>query len=134
MGPDGKYPERWFGSGEVGDESTEEASVSVSRDTCEEERERAVVALLSESSAECVDSFDEEVLRMVAISGALYDSMLVVDKRATGEEILARSNAARSNVLLVGLFILWERAGVDDDDSVRLMRLVTARARDMSID
>lgn len=47
-----KYPERWFGAGDVGDESTDDASVSVSRETWEEDRERAVVALLSESSAE----------------------------------------------------------------------------------
>lgn len=35
-----KYPERWFGAGDIGDESTEEASVSVSREPFEEDRER----------------------------------------------------------------------------------------------
>lgn len=47
-----KYPERWFGAGDVGDESTDEASVRVSREPCEDERERVVMALWSESSAE----------------------------------------------------------------------------------
>jgi hypothetical protein len=47
-----KYPERWFGAGDVGDDSTDEASVRVSLEPCEEERERPVEALWSESSAE----------------------------------------------------------------------------------
>lgn len=64
-----KNPERWFGAGcgEVGDELTEEASVSVSREPCDDERERVV--LWSESSAECVEEL-EACLR-VAMSGAL---------------------------------------------------------------
>jgi uncharacterized protein YciU (UPF0263 family) len=47
-----KYPERWFGAGDVGDDSTDEASVRVSLEPCEEERERPVEVLWSESSAE----------------------------------------------------------------------------------
>lgn len=36
-----KYPERWFGAGDVGDdELTEEASVKVSRDACDDALER----------------------------------------------------------------------------------------------
>lgn len=54
--------------------------------------------------------------------------MLVVDSKATGEEILALS------IWTPGLFILWERAGDDDAASDLLIRLVTARARDMSLD
>jgi hypothetical protein len=49
--PDGKPP-KWFGTGEIGERSTDEASVDiVSRDPCEEARER-VDTLWSESSAE----------------------------------------------------------------------------------
>jgi hypothetical protein len=64
-----KKPERWFGggTGDVGDEPTEEASVSVSREPCDDERERVVE--WSESSAECVEEL--EACLMVAISGAL---------------------------------------------------------------
>lgn len=36
-----KYPERWFGAGVVGDdELTEEASVNVSREACEDALDR----------------------------------------------------------------------------------------------
>lgn len=70
-----KYPERWFGGGEIGDESIEEASVRVSREPWEEDRERPVEALWSESSAEPWEWLDEsdEAWRRVAvgISGAL---------------------------------------------------------------
>jgi hypothetical protein len=64
-----KNPDKWFGAGtgDVGDEPTEEASVRVSREPCDDERERVVE--LSESSAECVEEL-EACLR-VAMSGAL---------------------------------------------------------------
>jgi hypothetical protein len=64
-----KYPERWFGTGDLGDNSTEDASVSVTREPCEDDRERDVEALWSDSSAECVEE-DDGVFRE-AISGAL---------------------------------------------------------------
>lgn len=66
----------------------------------------------------------------VARSGALYESIFVVDSKATGEEILARSIASP------GLFMLWERVGIEDASGRSgrcFMRLVTARARDMLI-
>lgn len=68
-----KYPERWFGAGEVGDELMEEASVSVSREACEDALEREVT-LWSESSA--VEASDGDICLMastsrVAMSGAL---------------------------------------------------------------
>jgi len=51
--PEGKYPDRWFGAGEVGEDSTDEASVRVvSRDPTVDARDRLVEALWSESSAE----------------------------------------------------------------------------------
>jgi hypothetical protein len=49
---EGKYPERWFGAGDVGDDSTDDASVRVILEPFEEERDRTVDVLLSESSAE----------------------------------------------------------------------------------
>jgi hypothetical protein len=55
--------------------------------------------------------------------------MLVVDIRATGMDILFRS-------MLLGALVVFERVGNDDDSdeaSVRFMRLVTARARDMTM-
>jgi hypothetical protein len=42
---DAKYPERWLGGGDTGDRSTEDASVRVSREPWEEDRERCVDAL-----------------------------------------------------------------------------------------
>ena len=56
--------------------------------------------------------------------------MLVVEIKATGEEILERS------ICKPGLFTLWLRAGGDSVEealgaSGRLMRLVTARAIDI---
>ena len=66
-----KYPERWFGAGEVGDELTEEASVKVSREACDDALER-VETLWSESSAECVEVDDDDMgVLMGTISGAL---------------------------------------------------------------
>jgi len=68
-----KYPDRWLGAGEVGDELTDEASVKVSREACDEALDR-VDTLWSESSAEWVDSDeaeDEEASLRVAMSGAL---------------------------------------------------------------
>jgi hypothetical protein len=50
--------------------------------------------------------------------------MLVVDTKATGKDILARS------IWGVEVFTLWLRVG-DGGTSERLMRLVTARARDI---
>ena len=38
-----KYPERWFGLGEVGEELTDEASVKVCWEPWEDERERTVL-------------------------------------------------------------------------------------------
>jgi len=64
------------------------------------------------------------------MSGASYESMFVVETKATGEEIAARS------ICSVGAFILLDRetgevlAGASD----RFKRLVTARARDILID
>jgi hypothetical protein len=46
-----KYPERWFGGGETGDEFIEDASVSVSLEACDDALER-VETLWSESSVE----------------------------------------------------------------------------------
>jgi len=73
--PGGKYPERWFGAGEVGDDSTEEASVSVvSRDPTVEARDRPVDTLWSESSAEeWVEAVEVEIFLMFepGRSGAL---------------------------------------------------------------
>ena len=69
-------------------------------------------------------------MRRLEMSGASYESMLVVDIRATGEEIAARS------ICSVGAFMLLDRetgevlAGASD----RFRRLVTARARDILID
>jgi hypothetical protein len=55
--------------------------------------------------------------------------MLVVDTRAIGKDILARSNWA------LGFLTLWLRVGGDvDGTSDRLMRLVIARARDILMD
>lgn len=56
--------------------------------------------------------------------------MFVVETRATGAEILARSMA------MLGFLTLWLRAGVEagvEEASLegRLMRLVKLRARDM---
>lgn len=123
---DGK-PAKWFGPGEIGERSTEEASVRVvSLDPCEEARER-VDTLWSESSAEewAREAIEETFLRL-AMSGALYESMLVVDTRATGREILLRS--------MVETFLtLWLRVGDVGSfgSSVRFMRFVMARARDI---
>lgn len=64
------------------------------------------------------------------MSGALYESMLVVESKATGEEILVRS------ICSPGLFMLCERDGVEDASGRSgrcFMRLVTARAIDMLI-
>ena len=122
-----KYPERWFGAGEVGDdELTEEASVKVSLEACEEALER-VETLWSESSAEWADASDGTFWRGT-ISGALYESMLVVETRATGAEILARS--------IWRLAFLTVRLSGGDDGEVlgasgRFMRLVKPRASDM---
>lgn len=66
----------------------------------------------------------------VAMSGALYESMFVVESKATGEEILARS------ICTPGFFMLWERDGVESASGRSgrcFMRLVTARAIDMVI-
>jgi hypothetical protein len=51
--------------------------------------------------------------------------MLVVDTRATGRDILARS------IWVVEVLTLWLRLGGDDGTSDRLTRLVRARARDI---
>lgn len=66
-----KYPERWLWAGEVGEESTEEASVNVSREPWEEARDRPDM-LWSESSAEDWPRELDDFARLrVAISGAL---------------------------------------------------------------
>lgn len=67
-----KYPERWFGAGEVGEDATDEASVSVvSLEACEEARER-VDTLWSDSSADdWVRTVMDETFRREAMSGAL---------------------------------------------------------------
>ena len=67
-----KYPERWFGVGEVGEDATEEASVSVvSLEACEEARER-VDTLWSESSADdWLRTVMDETFLSEEISGAL---------------------------------------------------------------
>ena len=122
---------RWLGVGEIGEDSTEEASVRVvSLDPCEEARER-VDTLWSESSAEeWLKEVDDETFLRLEMSGALYESMLVVDTRAIGREIFVRSK-------LLGVLTLWLRVGDTGDSfgsSVRLMRLVMARARDILMD
>lgn len=111
--------------GDVGDEPpTDDISVSVSRDPFDEERERAVDTLWSESSAmERVEM--EGFCLSVAISGALYANVFVVEIRAIGDEICDRSMDPEC-------FILCERFGSGAGGSERFMRLVTARARDMS--
>jgi len=122
---------RWLGVGEMGEDSTEEASVRVvSLDPCEEARER-VDTLWSESSAEeWLKEVDDETFLRLEMSGALYESMLVVDTRAIGRDIFVRSK-------LLGVLTLWLRVGDTGDSfgsSVRLMRLVMARARDILMD
>jgi hypothetical protein len=82
-----------LGAGEVGEEdSTDEASVRVvSLEPWEEARER-VDTLWSESSAEeWLRVVIEETFLRLEISGALYESMLVVDTKANGSDILERS-------------------------------------------
>jgi hypothetical protein len=68
---------------------------------------------------------------MLEISGASYTRVFVVERRATGREILARSIFDMDEFLT-----LWALFGIDicSVDSVRLMRLVMARARDMTAD
>jgi hypothetical protein len=116
----------------VGEDSTDEASVSVSREPWEEARER-VDTLRSESSAEDWpreledETFLIAAMSMVARSGALYESMLVVDTRATGREICERS-------MFTGFRTLWLRVGDTGPSfgpSDRLMRLVNVRASDI---
>jgi len=121
-----------LGAGEMGEDATEEASVRVvSLEPCEEARER-VDTLWSESSAEeWLREVEEETFLRVEMSGALYESMLVVDTRAIGREILERSK------LLLAILTLWLRVGDTVESfgsSVRLMRLVMARARDILMD
>jgi hypothetical protein len=66
----GKYPERWFGFGEMGESSTEEASVVA--EPIVDARDLDVEALWSESSAEeWLEAVDEETCLLFAISGAL---------------------------------------------------------------
>jgi hypothetical protein len=118
--------------GEMGEDATEEASVkAVSLEPCEEARER-VDTLWSESSAEeWLREVEDETFRRLEMSGALYESMLVVDTKATGREIFERSK------LLFGVLTLWLRVGDTVDSfgsSVRFMRLVMARARDILMD
>lgn len=76
-----KYELRWFGDGQIGDSSTDDMSVFVSF-------EWMLLVLASLSSPED-DEVDEEKSRRLEplISGALYESMLVVETKATGEEI-----------------------------------------------
>jgi hypothetical protein len=87
-----------------------------------------VDTLWSESSAEELLKvvIDETFLRL-EMSGALYESMLVVDTRANGKDILERS-----------IFLtLWLRVGDTVGSfgtSVRLMRFVMARASDILMD
>jgi hypothetical protein len=71
----------------------------------------------------------EETFFRLAMSGALYESMFVVETRATGREILARS-------MLAPFLTLWLRVGRVGEEgsfgsSVRFMRFVMARARDI---
>jgi hypothetical protein len=74
---------------------------------------------------EAIEAMEEALFRL-AMSGALYESMLVVDTRATGSEILARS-------IVEPFLTLWLRVGEVDSfgSSVRFMRFVMARARDI---
>jgi hypothetical protein len=67
---------------------------------------------------------------MLEISGASYTRVFVVEIRATGSEILLRSICSE------GFLVLWLLFGDDicSVDSVRLMRLVMARASDMMAD
>jgi hypothetical protein len=76
----------------MGEESTEEASVRVvSLEPCEEARDR-VETLWSESSAEdWLREVEDETFLRLEMSGALYESMLVVDTKAMGRDIFARS-------------------------------------------
>lgn len=97
----------------------------MSREPFEEDRERVVDALWSDSSAECVEAVDGEGCLMLEISGALYESMLVVESNSTGMEIFDLS------ICGPGFLILWERFGDVGDGSDLFIRLVTARARDM---
>jgi hypothetical protein len=76
----------------MGEESTEEASVRVvSLEPWEEARDR-VETLWSESSAEdWLSEVEDETFLRLEMSGALYESMLVVDTKAMGRDIFARS-------------------------------------------
>lgn len=125
--PVGSPPANWFEPGEMGDKSTDEASVSVvSLDACEDARER-VDTLWSESSAEeGLRAGMEGTVFRLEMSGASYESWFVVEMRAIGREILLRS--------MEPLFLtLWLRVGEVDSfgSSVRFMRFVMARARDI---
>jgi hypothetical protein len=90
-------------------------------------------AELSESSAELRDDDEETELeafrcaRIIETSGALYDRTFVVDRRATGPEIVRISTG------LSELLTLPARRGsfVDMADSVRLLRRVNALVMDM---
>lgn len=71
----------------------------------------------------------EDTFLRLEMSGALYESMLVVDTRAIGREILARS-------MEEPFLTLWLRVGRVGEvgslgSSVRFMRFVIARARDI---
>jgi hypothetical protein len=117
--------------GEIGEDSMDEASVRVvSLEPCEEARER-VDTLWSESSAEeLLKAVIDDTFLRLEMSGALYESMLVVDTKANGREILERSIGWR-------VLTLWLRAGDTVGSfgtSVRLMRFVMARARDILMD
>jgi len=76
---------------------------------------------LSESSAEVKDDADEEP----KISGALKESIFVVEMSCTGDEIWCRKMCCPFRRVLAARF------GGSEPRSGRLLRLVNARARDI---
>jgi hypothetical protein len=103
--------------------------VRVSRD--EPSEEARDLTLWSESSPDVGDRTRGDVLTfMLEMSGASYTRVFVVEIRATGSEILLRSICSER------FLTVWLLLGDDicSVDSVRLMRLVMARASDMMAD
>ena len=97
-------------------------------------RERTVVALLSESSeaweeAEAAEDEVDEACRKVAMSGALYESMFVVERSSIGEEILALLTCCAGNLAVVARLGIGGGASISERLAARLVK---ARASDMA--
>lgn len=128
-----KYELRWLGWGDA-HSSTEEASVTVACDC-------RLLVLASLSSPEVMldlaDDADETFrarlyMRWVpAMSGASYESMLVVEIRATGREISDRLIGLLSGDLWLAARPMYGAGMLMDWLSWRLRLVVKARASDM---